>query len=221
MARSSKSVKLSAIVLGTRRFREQDRIVLFLARDFGRLDAAAYGASKPGSRFAGLLEPFSHLRILAVGGSESDLWTIREAEAIEISPVLDDRFRLHALQTAAELIVHAGPHEAMERETWPLVEVFRREIVAARDPLGPLCAFAVAWSIRAGYGRPEAASAAATRFIRVAAEAEPASWRRFRITLATRRPLVEAIRRHIEQCTEKKWVGMRAFFEAPPLRESA
>jgi len=216
----SRSLGLSAFVLGTRRFREQDRIVHLLACEYGRMDAVAYGASKPKSRFSGQMEPFTHLRILAVGKPDSDLWTIKEAETIELAPALSNRFGLHALQAVAELVVHAGPHHEMERETWPLVEAFRREIVSARDPFGPLAAFVVHWSLSAGYGRPEASNPAAARFIRLASQKAFAAWHRFRITPATRPALLRALKTHVERCLDREWKGIR-LFHAAPSEESA
>jgi len=41
-----------------------DRVVTLFTREFGRLSAAAKGARKPKSRFAGRLELFTHLRAL-------------------------------------------------------------------------------------------------------------------------------------------------------------
>jgi recombinational DNA repair protein (RecF pathway) len=217
MARvASKTLGLSAFVLGTRRFREQDRIVHLLALDYGRLDAVAYGASKPKSRFSGQLEPFTQLRILAVGKPESELWTIKEAESIELAPAVANRFGLHALLAVAELVIHAGPHHEMERETWPLLEIFRREIVPAGDPLGPLAAFVVHWSLRAGYGRPESSSPPAARFIRIASQEAFDAWHRFRITPKTRPSLLRALKSHVERCLDREWKGIRLFYAALP-----
>lgn len=207
----SKSSGLTAFVLGTRRLREQDRIVHLLAHEYGRLDAVAYGASKPKSRFSGQLEPFTLLRILAVGKPESDLWTIKEAETLELAPAISNRFGLHALQAAAELVIHAGPHHEMERETWPLLEAFRREIGPAGDPLGPLAAFVVNWSLRAGYGRPETSSPATAHFFKIAAEKPFTAWRRFRITPPTRGALLRAIKDHVERALDREWKGIRLF----------
>ncbi len=52
-----------AIILRTYPVGESDRIVSFLSRTEGRLRGVAQGARRPKSRFAGLLEPLSHVRL--------------------------------------------------------------------------------------------------------------------------------------------------------------
>lgn len=205
-----------ACVLGTRKLREHDRIVLFLARGFGRLDAVAHGARKAGSRFAGIFEPFTFVKAAFYRRGGSDLWTVKEAE-VTVAPPSSADWRLPViLQSAAELIHHAGPFEGMEKATFPLAGAFRREVERARDPLAPLFAFAVIWSAQAGFGRPPAPPrSGAANFIDRVLRDDPANWRRYRLSEPTRAALFAACLAYVEERTEKSWTGLRILGSSP------
>jgi len=52
-----------AIILRTRPYRESDRIVTFLTRDFGKLTGIAMGAKNSRRRFANCLDPLTRVRV--------------------------------------------------------------------------------------------------------------------------------------------------------------
>jgi DNA repair protein RecO (recombination protein O) len=52
-----------AIILRTRPFRESDKIVTFLTRDFGKLTGIAKGAKNSRRRFANCLDPMTRVRV--------------------------------------------------------------------------------------------------------------------------------------------------------------
>ena len=52
-----------AIILRARSYRESDKIVSFLTRDFGKLTGIAMGAKKSRRRFANCLDPLTRVRV--------------------------------------------------------------------------------------------------------------------------------------------------------------
>ncbi len=80
-----------AIVLRTRDYSESDRIVTLLTRDMGKLSGIARGAKASRRRFAGKLEPFSHLMLYFRRRPLGHLVFVTRAEASDLPPIrLDD-----------------------------------------------------------------------------------------------------------------------------------
>ncbi|MEK8022871.1 MAG: recombination protein O N-terminal domain-containing protein [Candidatus Hydrogenedentota bacterium] len=206
----TRSRNFEVCVLGSRKLRENDRIMLLLARDFGRLDAVVPGVRRPGSRFAGAFEPFTFLKGSFYRRLGGELWTVKEAE-VQVRPPSSEDWRMPVvMQSAGELIYHAGPHEGMEKATYPLAATFRRELGYAREPWTPLLAFYISWSSQAGFGLPDAPlKSGAANFISRVTHDDPANWRRYRLSAPTRDALFAVCIAHAEEHTEKKWTGLR------------
>ncbi len=80
-----------AIVLRTRDYSESDRIVTLLTRDMGKLSGIARGAKASKRRFAGKLEPFSHVMLYFRRRPLGHLVFITRAEGGDLAPLrLDD-----------------------------------------------------------------------------------------------------------------------------------
>lgn len=80
-----------AIVLRARDYSESDRIVTLLTRDMGKLSGIARGAKASRRRFAGKLEPFSHVMAYFRRRPLGHLVFITRAEASDLAPItLDD-----------------------------------------------------------------------------------------------------------------------------------
>jgi DNA repair protein RecO (recombination protein O) len=99
------------IVLRTYKLGETDRILNLLTQGRGKVRAVAKGVRRPGSRFGGRLEPFSHVDLQLYEGRNLD--TITQAELItSFAPVRAD-FTLSAcgsaMAEAADLL--AQEHE--------------------------------------------------------------------------------------------------------------
>lgn len=99
------------IVLRTYKLGEADRIVHFLTQGKGKVRAVAKGVRKPGSRFGGRLEPFSHVDLQLYEGRELDIVTQAEL----ITPFADVRsdFTLSACGSA---MAEATDRVAQEQE---------------------------------------------------------------------------------------------------------
>ena len=88
----SHTLKSEALVLGSRRLGEADRIVMLYTRERGRLSAVAKGIRRTRSRMGGRLEPFSLVHLVLYAGRGS-LYTVTGVDTIRtFQPVRDSLF---------------------------------------------------------------------------------------------------------------------------------
>ena len=196
-----------AIVLGSRRLKEQDRIVMFLAKGYGRFDAVAYGGHKSSSRWAGKLEPFTVLNVSCQRKGNSGLWIAKEAEVLEQYHPEDDWRRFIILQAAAELSILATPSEGMESETYEVCIGFGASVMKNEEPLAVLLAYVFHWSWRSGFGLPDMnVNERMRQFMEHAVVNGPDSWARYKFKdKKVAMQLLTAARNHVEECTEREW----------------
>jgi DNA repair protein RecO (recombination protein O) len=71
-----------AIVLRQYSLGDSDRIVVFIAREFGKIRAVAQGAKKPKNRLSGRLEPLNHIQLEFYAREGRDLSQVRQVELI-------------------------------------------------------------------------------------------------------------------------------------------
>ena len=99
------------IVLRTYKLGETDRIVNLLTQGRGKVRAVAKGVRRPGSKFGGRLEPFSHVDLQLYEGQNLDL--ISQAELITpFAEVRND----YALSACGSAMVEAMDRVAQEDE---------------------------------------------------------------------------------------------------------
>ena len=99
------------VVLRTWKLGETDRIVNLLTAGRGKVRAVAKGVRKPGSRFGGRLEPFSHVDLQLYEGRNLDIVT--QVELIDgFAPVRAD----YALSACGSGMVEAADVIAQEGE---------------------------------------------------------------------------------------------------------
>src|SRR2546430_8415394 len=110
--------KAEGIVIRRGNLGEADRLVTLLCRDQGKVTAAAKGARKPKSRFAGRLELFSHVRVLLAVGRTLDV--VSQVEVATAFAAL--RENLDRLAYAA-LAVELADRATADRE--PAPDLFR------------------------------------------------------------------------------------------------
>jgi DNA repair protein RecO (recombination protein O) len=79
--RPDRYLKTEALVMGSIRLREADRIVTLYTRERGRLSAVAKGVRRTRSRIGGRLEPFSLVHVVLYAGRGS-LYTITGVETV-------------------------------------------------------------------------------------------------------------------------------------------
>ena len=99
------------IVLRTHRLGETDRILHLLTQGRGKVRAVAKGVRRPGSRFGGRLEPYSHVDLLLYEGRNLDI--VQQAELLAShAPVRAD----FATSTAAAVLAEVVDTVAQEGE---------------------------------------------------------------------------------------------------------
>src|SRR5688500_4363519 len=99
------------IVLRTYKLGETDRIVNLLTQGRGKVRAVAKGVRRPGSKFGGRLEPFSHVDLQLYEGR--NLHIINQAELITSFSAAREDFALAACGSA---MVEAADRIAQEDE---------------------------------------------------------------------------------------------------------
>src|SRR5579884_3220796 len=102
-----------AIVLRTYRLGEADKIVSLFTRQLGRLRAAATGAQRPKSRYGGMLEPLTYIRLWLFERENRDLLRINSTELLESFFAMQGDYRV---QLAAQYIAEAAERFLPERE---------------------------------------------------------------------------------------------------------
>lgn len=102
-----------AIVLRTYRLGEADKIVSLLSREAGRVRAVAAGAQRPSSRYGGVLEPLTYVRLWFYERENRDLLRVNSAELIESFFAMQ---RDYAVHLAAQFVAEATESLLPERE---------------------------------------------------------------------------------------------------------
>jgi DNA repair protein RecO (recombination protein O) len=101
VSRASKAKReLEGVVLHLRDYQDSHRIVEFFSLEEGRLFLIARGARASRKRFAGIVDRFCRLRVVASPGRE--LWTLHEAAPIELH--LSLRQSLEAMNRANQIM---------------------------------------------------------------------------------------------------------------------
>ncbi|MGH9400586.1 MAG: DNA repair protein RecO [Terriglobia bacterium] len=103
-----------AIVLRTYRLGEADKIVSLFSRQFGRLRAVAAGAQRPKSRYGGVLEPLTYVRLWLFERENRDLLRMNSAELLESFFSMQGDYRV---QLAAQYMAEVSERLLPERET--------------------------------------------------------------------------------------------------------
>ncbi len=106
----SRSLKTEALVIGTMRLRDADRIVTLYSRDRGRISGVAKGVRRTNSRVGGRLEPFSLVHVILYPGRS--LYTVTQVETIRtFQGVRECLFRLEEGSRLLEAVRQLFPEE--------------------------------------------------------------------------------------------------------------
>lgn len=98
-------VKVSAVVLRTRRMGETSKLVTLYTAEYGKLKVVAKGARKPRSRYGAALELFNEIQAVCYLRDGRDLHTLSDGDASLTHPSLSrDMERLVFASAACELI---------------------------------------------------------------------------------------------------------------------
>lgn len=107
---SSRFFTTEALVIGSMRYREADRIVTLYTRDRGRLSAIAKGVRRTKSKVGGRLEPFSLVRASLYSGR--GLYTIVGVDTVRtFQGVREELFRMEEGAQLLGAVRHLFPQE--------------------------------------------------------------------------------------------------------------
>jgi len=129
---STRSLKTEALVIGSMRLREADRIVTLYTRERGRLSAVAKGVRRTSSRVGGRLEPLSLVHVVLYPGRS--LYTITGVETIRtFQGVRDVLFRLEEGARLLETVRRVFPEEEEHVGAFNLLVRGVSQLAAAPD----------------------------------------------------------------------------------------
>jgi DNA repair protein RecO (recombination protein O) len=139
-----------AIVLRTYRLGEADKIISLFSRQFGRIRAAATGAQRPKSRYGGLLEPLSYIRLWLFERENRQLFRVNSAELLESFFGMQSSYRVQlAVQYMAEAAERLLPEREINERAFRLYLAVLRGLKATSEIDRPLLYFNY-WLLRLG-----------------------------------------------------------------------
>lgn len=139
-----------AIVLRTYRLGEADKIVSLFSRQLGRVRAVAAGAQRPKSRYGGVLEPLTYIRLWLFERENRDLLRMNSAELVESFFAMQSDYALGvAAQYMAEVSERLLPEREVNERAFRLLLTVLRGLKATASIDLPLLYFN-AWMLRLG-----------------------------------------------------------------------
>ena len=127
--------KSTAIVIGKYPLRENDRIVVFLTRNFGKIRAVAKGAANFKSKFCGRLEILTCGELLYFQRAGKDLHSVNSFDVIEPFQMLrEDLLKMAYCCYIAELIQHAIVDEEPDQQIFDLTLSIMSMMATTNDP---------------------------------------------------------------------------------------
>lgn len=144
-----------AIVLRTYRLGEADKIVSLFSRQMGRLRAVASGAQRPKSRYSGVLEPLTYVRLWLFERENRDLLRMNSAELVESFFAMQGDYAVQiAAQYMAEVSERLLPEREVNERAFRLLLTALRGLKATAPIDLPLLYFN-AWMLRLGGFLPD------------------------------------------------------------------
>lgn len=114
------TLTVEAVVLKTDDFGDANRVVTLFTREFGKVEANAYGCRRVRSPLSGALQMFNHISAELTRGAKVD--TIREADIIHFYDALtNDLERLAYASLLFEIVNRMTLPRQSERETFDLL----------------------------------------------------------------------------------------------------
>ena len=134
-----------AVVLSVRDLGEADRLAVFFSRDLGKISAAAYGARRPRSRFAGAVQSFAQVSLSLIPGRTLD--TIGQCEVKRSFRELREDFqRMTYAAFLTELVSELWPDRSPEPSAYDVL-MGSLSLLSERNPR--LVSLAGAWQLLA------------------------------------------------------------------------
>jgi DNA repair protein RecO (recombination protein O) len=136
---NSRFFTTEALVIGSMRYREADRILTFYTRDRGRLSAIAKGVRRTTSKVGGRLEPFSLVRVSLHTGRGS-LYTVVGVDTLRtFQGVRDELFRMEEGARLLAVVRHLFPAEEANTPVFNLLVRAVARLAESPDPRTAAC----------------------------------------------------------------------------------
>ena len=131
---SSRFFTTDALVIGSMRYREADRIITLYTKDRGRLSAVAKGVRRTKSKVGGRLEPFSLVR-MSLHSGRGTLYTVVGVETVRtFQGVRDVLFRMEEGARLLTAVRHLFPAEEGSAPAFNLLVRGVARLAEAEDP---------------------------------------------------------------------------------------
>lgn len=168
---SPRFLTTEALVIGTMRYGEADRIVSLYTRERGRLSAIAKGVRRTKSKVGGRLEPFSLVRLTLVPGKS--LYTVVGVDTVRtFQGAREELFRLEHGARLFGVVRHLFPAEELSVPVFNLlVRAVSRLSDAANEETAHALVLATRVKLLALLGYAPSVSECA-----VCGDSEPANW---------------------------------------------
>ncbi len=131
---SSHFFTTDALVIGSMRYREADRIITLYTKDRGRVSAIAKGVRRTKSKVGGRLEPFSLVK-MSLHTGRGALYTVVGVETVRtFQAVRDELFRMEEGARLLSAIRHLFPAEEGSVPAFNLLVRGVARLAEAEDP---------------------------------------------------------------------------------------
>jgi DNA repair protein RecO (recombination protein O) len=132
---SSQFFTTDALVIGSMRYKEADRIVTLYTRDRGKVSAVAKGVRRTKSKVGGRLEPFSLVR-MSLHAGRGTLYTVVGVETVRtFQGVRDELFRMEEGARLLTAVRHLFPGEEASAPAFNLLVRGVARLAESGDPV--------------------------------------------------------------------------------------
>ena len=114
-----KFFKTEAVVLSTTDFGDANRVVTFFTRNYGKIEANAYGCRRAKSSLSGAMQMFNHISLEFIKGIEIN--RVYEADIINFYNINDDLNKLAYASFFLELVKKMMPLEQIDENVFDLL----------------------------------------------------------------------------------------------------
>lgn len=141
-----------AIVLGSMRLGEADKLITFFTVKRGKLKGVAQGARRMKSRFGASLEPFTHCTLIIFEKGGEKLARINQTDILHsFQPLREDWSSIESASRMADLTMHMTPDSEPNPEIFNLLLQGLTFLEGKKDPVLTLILFINRLIMHSGY----------------------------------------------------------------------
>ncbi|MBR1397512.1 MAG: DNA repair protein RecO [Selenomonadaceae bacterium] len=110
--------KTEAVVLLTNDFGDANRVVTFFTKNYGKIEANAYGCRRAKNKISGAMQVFNHISLEFIKGN---IYTVHEADVISFYKINEDLNRLAYASVFFEIVNRMTVLEEVDTEVFYLL----------------------------------------------------------------------------------------------------